>query len=108
MPGASTASTSSTLRAGPKSSWSGQNPAKLSDAVFRLRDMTLRRMDHVAVVVEDLEAATASFPEFGTDLEGEAPVEGRWVDRVVLHGPGGPRVPARQQRPQFQPIVEGR
>ena len=45
---------------------------KLSDAVSRLRDMTLRRMDHVGVVVEDLEAATASFAEFGTDLEGEA------------------------------------
>lgn len=40
-------------------------------------------MDHVGVVVDDLEAATAFFIELGMELEGEAPVEGRWVDRVV-------------------------
>jgi hypothetical protein len=53
---------------------SGQNPAKLSDAVSMLRDMTIRRTAHVGVVVEDLEGATASFAELGMDLEGEAPV----------------------------------
>lgn len=46
-------------------------------------DMTLQRMDHVDVVVDDLDAATAFFVELGMELEGEAPVEGRWVDRVV-------------------------
>jgi catechol 2,3-dioxygenase-like lactoylglutathione lyase family enzyme len=45
--------------------------------------MTIRRMDHVGVVVDDLEAATAFFVELGMELEGEAPVEGRWVERVV-------------------------
>ncbi|GHG75275.1 glyoxalase [Streptomyces griseocarneus] len=40
-------------------------------------------MDHVGVVVEDLAAATAFFVELGLELQGEAPVEGRWVDRVV-------------------------
>jgi catechol 2,3-dioxygenase-like lactoylglutathione lyase family enzyme len=45
--------------------------------------MTIERMDHVGVVVDDLEAATAFFVELGMELEGEAPVEGRWVDRVV-------------------------
>lgn len=45
--------------------------------------MTLRRMDNVGVVVDDLEAATAFFLELGLEWEGEAPVEGRWVDRVV-------------------------
>lgn len=45
--------------------------------------MTIRRMDHVGVVVDDLEAAMAFFTELGMELEGEAPVEGRWVDRVV-------------------------
>jgi hypothetical protein len=45
--------------------------------------MTIQRMDNVDVVVDDLEAATAFFVEPGTDLEGEAPVEGRLVDRVV-------------------------
>jgi catechol 2,3-dioxygenase-like lactoylglutathione lyase family enzyme len=40
-------------------------------------------MDHVGVVVEDLKAAIAFFAELGMELEGEMPVEGRWVDRVV-------------------------
>ena len=47
-----------------------------------LGDMSLQRMDHVGVVVDDLEAATAFFTELGMELEGEASVEGRWVDRV--------------------------
>ena len=37
--------------------------------------MTIRRMDHVGVVVDDLEAAIAFFVELGLELEGEAPVE---------------------------------
>lgn len=45
--------------------------------------MAIQRMDHVGVVVDDLEAAVAFFVELGMELEGEAQVEGRWVDRVV-------------------------
>jgi catechol 2,3-dioxygenase-like lactoylglutathione lyase family enzyme len=45
--------------------------------------MTVERMDHVGVVVDDLEAATAFFVELGMELVGAAPVEGRWLDRVV-------------------------
>lgn len=45
--------------------------------------MTVLRMDHVGVVVEDLPAAIAFFTELGLELEGEAQVEGEWVDRVV-------------------------
>jgi catechol 2,3-dioxygenase-like lactoylglutathione lyase family enzyme len=45
--------------------------------------MTIKRMDHVGVVVDDLEAVTAFFVELGMELEGEASVEGGWVDRVV-------------------------
>jgi catechol 2,3-dioxygenase-like lactoylglutathione lyase family enzyme len=45
--------------------------------------MTIQRMDHVGVVVDDLDAAIAFFVELGLELEGEAVVEGRWVDRVV-------------------------
>lgn len=48
-----------------------------------LGDMTIHRMDNVGVVVDDLEAATAFFDALGMELEGEAPVEGRWVDGVV-------------------------
>jgi catechol 2,3-dioxygenase-like lactoylglutathione lyase family enzyme len=43
----------------------------------------IERMDHVGVVVDDLEAATAFFAELGMELEVQMPVEGRWVDRVV-------------------------
>jgi catechol 2,3-dioxygenase-like lactoylglutathione lyase family enzyme len=45
--------------------------------------MTLLRMDNVGVVVDDLEAAKAFFAELGMELEGETPVEGRLVDRLV-------------------------
>ncbi len=45
--------------------------------------MAVLRMDHVGVVVEDLAAAIAFFAEVGMELEGEMPVEGSWVDRVV-------------------------
>ncbi|WP_159940054.1 MULTISPECIES: VOC family protein [unclassified Nocardiopsis] len=40
-------------------------------------------MDHVGVVVDDLEAAIAFFTELGMEVEGRASVEGRWVDGVV-------------------------
>jgi catechol 2,3-dioxygenase-like lactoylglutathione lyase family enzyme len=40
-------------------------------------------MDHVGVVVDDLDAAIAFFVELGMELENRVPVEGRWVDRVV-------------------------
>ena len=45
--------------------------------------MTVRRMDNVLIVVEDLEAAKAFFAELGLELEGEATNEGPWVDSVV-------------------------
>jgi catechol 2,3-dioxygenase-like lactoylglutathione lyase family enzyme len=44
--------------------------------------MTIQRMDHVSVVVDDLEAAIAFFVELGMELEGRAPIEGRSVDRL--------------------------
>ncbi|MBV9496385.1 MAG: VOC family protein [Acidobacteria bacterium] len=39
-------------------------------------------MDHVSVVVEDLHAAIAFFTELGLKADGEAPIEGAWVDRI--------------------------
>jgi catechol 2,3-dioxygenase-like lactoylglutathione lyase family enzyme len=44
--------------------------------------MTSLRMDHVSIVVEDLEAAIAFFTELGMELEGRAPIEGPLVDRL--------------------------
>ena len=40
-------------------------------------------MDNVLIVVDDLEAAKAFFVELGMELEGEMPLEGRFVDRVI-------------------------
>ena len=45
--------------------------------------MTVNRMDHVGVVVEDLPAAIAFFVELGLELEGEATVEGEFPDRLI-------------------------
>jgi catechol 2,3-dioxygenase-like lactoylglutathione lyase family enzyme len=44
--------------------------------------MTIKRLDHVSVVVDDLAAAMAFFTALGMTLEGKMPVEGPWVERV--------------------------
>src|SRR5678809_1354004 len=44
--------------------------------------MTIKSLDHVSVVVDDLAAAIAFFTTLGMTIEGEGPVEGPWVDRV--------------------------
>lgn len=45
--------------------------------------MTIQRMDHVGIVVDDLADALAFFVELGLEVQGEATVEGDWVDRIV-------------------------
>ncbi|AJW96092.1 glyoxalase [Burkholderia gladioli] len=45
--------------------------------------MTVKRMDNVGIVVEDLDAAIGFFTELGLDLEGRAPIEGDWADGVT-------------------------
>ena len=48
--------------------------------------MTIKRMDNVGIVVEDLDAAIEFFTALGLDLEGRAPIEGDWADGVTgLH-----------------------
>jgi len=44
--------------------------------------MTIKRLDHISVVVENLAPAIAFFTVLGMTIEGEMPVEGPWVDRV--------------------------
>ena len=44
--------------------------------------MTIKRMDHVSVIVDDLPSAIAFFTTLGMTLEGQMPVEGPWVDRL--------------------------
>ena len=45
--------------------------------------MTVKRMDNVGIVVEDIDAAIEFFTELGLDLEGRAPIEGDWADGVT-------------------------
>src|SRR5439155_8912446 len=45
--------------------------------------MTVKRMDNVGIVVDDLDAAIEFFTELGLELEGRAPVEGDWADGVT-------------------------
>ena len=45
--------------------------------------MTVKRMDNVGIVVEDLDAAIAFFTELGLELEGRAPIAGDWADGVT-------------------------
>lgn len=45
--------------------------------------MTIERMDHVGIVVDDLAAAIAFFAGLGLETQGEASLEGELVDRVV-------------------------
>lgn len=45
--------------------------------------MTVKRMDNVGIVVEDLDAAIEFFTELGLILEGRAPIEGEWAEGVT-------------------------
>ena len=45
--------------------------------------MTLRRLDNVLIVVDDIDGAIAFFEELGMELEGRTTVQGDSVDRVV-------------------------
>ena len=52
--------------------------------------MSVKRMDNVGIVVEDLDAAIEFFTELGLILEGRAPIEGDWADGCT--GLSGQRV----------------
>ncbi|HST59332.1 MAG TPA: VOC family protein [Longimicrobium sp.] len=58
--------------------------------------MTVKRMDNVGIVVEDLDAAIEFFTELGLQLEGRAPIEGEWAGRVT--GLGNQRVEIAMMR----------
>src|SRR6266568_262150 len=51
--------------------------------LFMLADMAIQRMDNVAIVVDDLDAAVAFFTELGMELEGKGQIEGLFADRTV-------------------------
>ena len=58
--------------------------------------MSVKRMDNVGIVVEDLDAAVEFFTELGLELEGRAPIEGAWADGVT--GLRGQRVEIAMMR----------
>ena len=45
--------------------------------------MTVKRMDNVGIVVENLDAAIEFFTELGLILEERMPIEGEWAGRVT-------------------------
>ena len=77
--------------------------------------MTVQRLEHVGVVVDDLAGAKAFFIALGLEVDGETSVEGRLVDRinglegvradiVILRTPdGGSKLElARYRSPSYQ------
>ncbi len=44
--------------------------------------MTVLRLEHIGIVVEDLAAATTFFVALGLEVEGQTSVEGDMVDRI--------------------------
>ena len=45
--------------------------------------MTMQRIDHVGIVVNDLAAATEFFIDLGLEVHGEGELEGQWLDQIV-------------------------
>ena len=45
--------------------------------------MTIKRMDNVGIVVEDMDAVISFFTELGLELEGRTTVEGDWAEGVT-------------------------
>ncbi|NUT21803.1 MAG: VOC family protein [Hamadaea sp.] len=45
--------------------------------------MTIKRMDNVGIVVDDLDAAIAFFTELGMVLEGRMTIEAEWAAKTV-------------------------
>jgi catechol 2,3-dioxygenase-like lactoylglutathione lyase family enzyme len=45
--------------------------------------VTVKRMDNVGIVVDDLETTIEFFRELGLELEGRATIEGEWAGRVT-------------------------
>ena len=58
--------------------------------------MTVKRMDNVGIVVENLDTAIEFFTELGLTLEGRMPIEGDWAGRIT--GVRGQRVEIAMMR----------
>ena len=58
--------------------------------------MTVKRMDNVGIVVEDIDTAIEFFIELGLTVEGRMPIESEWAGRVT--GVRGQRVEIAMMR----------
>lgn len=58
--------------------------------------MSVKRLDNIGIVVEDLDAAIEFFTELGLSLEGRMPIAGDWAGRVT--GLRGQRVEIAMMR----------
>jgi catechol 2,3-dioxygenase-like lactoylglutathione lyase family enzyme len=58
--------------------------------------MTIKRMDNVGIVVEDLDGAVEFFGELTLELEGQGTIEGEWAGQVT--GLGDQRVEIAMMR----------
>lgn len=45
--------------------------------------MKLHRIDHIGIIVNDLEAAKAFFQDLGMEVQGGGEFEGEWVGKIV-------------------------
>jgi catechol 2,3-dioxygenase-like lactoylglutathione lyase family enzyme len=63
-----------------RTGFAGRSPGAL-DAKRDI--MTVKRMDNVGIVVENIDAAIEFFTELGLELEGRAPIAGDWADGVT-------------------------
>lgn len=45
--------------------------------------MTIKRLDNIAIVVENLDAAITFFSELGLDLQGRMTIDDEWAGRVT-------------------------
>jgi catechol 2,3-dioxygenase-like lactoylglutathione lyase family enzyme len=64
----------------PRGSAKGQRD---DEENVKKKNTTLKRMDNILIVVDDLEAVKSFFLELGLELEGETMVEGDSVDRLI-------------------------
>jgi len=57
---------------------------KSKQSGYEVQNMKFRRMDHVGIIVNDLEAAKAFFVDLGFEVMGEPfGFEGEWIDKLV-------------------------
>jgi catechol 2,3-dioxygenase-like lactoylglutathione lyase family enzyme len=45
--------------------------------------MAIKKLEHIGIVVENVEAAIEFFAELGLEPAGKGQVEGEWVDRII-------------------------